>query len=242
MQFDFTLGANQSQQVDVRGKFFKCTSATGKVRVRTNTGESIDLLPGQGVWNVDYQWLSVQDRTGAANTGTLIAGDFDFHDDRITGDVNVLDNGKARSLSGASEFLIRTSGPVAAQYSWAQLFNSTGAAKSIAINKLTVQSDTTGPVNIYSCTTEAAAGLAYFSTRAFGLAHGVAKSYGGTDANSPPTPLSTELLLGAIQVGGGSQVDLPMRDPIILLPGHGLGIYHRVANASLTVLVDVEEF
>ncbi|NIA56180.1 hypothetical protein HAV22_21335 [Massilia sp. TW-1] len=142
MQFDFTLDANQSQQLDVRGRFFKCTKATGTIRVRTNTGDSIDLLQGQGVWNVDYQWLSVQDRTGANNSGTILAGDFDFHDDRISGTVDVVDGGKARTLQGIAFYAYVNAAKSAGNFAHSQLWNPVGSGKNLIVEKVMLTNGT----------------------------------------------------------------------------------------------------
>lgn len=91
MQYDFTLAAGAAQSFDVVGKFIKYQHGTGMIRVRMSMGEYVDLLPGQGVFSVDYTRFTVTDRSGANNVGALLAGDFDFRDSRISGAVEVND-------------------------------------------------------------------------------------------------------------------------------------------------------
>jgi hypothetical protein len=92
MQFDFTLPGNGNQHLDVAGTFLKYTSGTGKIRVRLNGGGFIDLMPGQGVGNVKFNNVDLQDRTGFANSGTILAGNYDFRDDNVYGTVTVRDS------------------------------------------------------------------------------------------------------------------------------------------------------
>ncbi|MTV36281.1 hypothetical protein [Duganella radicis] len=93
MQYDFKLSGNGGMQIDVQGSFIKYKSGTGAIRVVTSKGGYIDLLPGQGVWGVDFTRLTVQDRSGNANTGVLLAGAYDFRDQTIPGTVSVADGG-----------------------------------------------------------------------------------------------------------------------------------------------------
>jgi hypothetical protein len=101
MQYDLNLGAYGSQRLEVNGRFFKYVSGTGKIRVTTNKGAVIDLAVGQGVWGEEFSALTVQDKSGAANQGVLLAGSYDFRDDSVlmTGSVNVgnLNQGYATS-------------------------------------------------------------------------------------------------------------------------------------------------
>ena len=91
MQYDFSLTAGGAQSFDVVGKFIKYQYGTGLIRVRMSMGEYVDLMPGQGVFSVDYTRFTVTDRSGAGNNGALLAGDFVFRDSTITGSVEVKD-------------------------------------------------------------------------------------------------------------------------------------------------------
>jgi len=153
MQFDFTLAANQSQHIDVVGTFLKYKAGTGTIRVRLNGGGYIDLLPGQGVNNVNFTSVDVQDRTGAQNVGTILAGIYDFRDDRITGTVDVVDGGKARSNSGAACIGYVNQVAVAATYPHVQLLNPTGSGKNIYVEQISIYCGETmnGGASIQRC-------------------------------------------------------------------------------------------
>lgn len=97
MQYDFSVTAGAGQRFEVRGRFFKYASGIGKIKVTDSAGASIELMPGQGVYGRDFSSLAIQDKSGAANSGVMLIGDFDFRDDTITGSVKLLDDAYVRS-------------------------------------------------------------------------------------------------------------------------------------------------
>lgn len=137
MQFDFNLSANQSQHIDVVGTFLKYKAGTGTIRVRMDGGGYIDLLPGQGVNNVKFTSVDVQDRTGAQNVGTILAGIYDFRDDRITGSVEVIDGGKNRTNAGvAFTAHVWCPPPAADKGAVLQLWNPAGSGKNLIVEQV----------------------------------------------------------------------------------------------------------
>src|SRR5207253_5023923 len=85
------------------GSYFKVLSATGTFEVTGDAfGQLGALLPGQGLRLEEGQFtrLTFRDTSGAPNLlYVLVAGD-GFIDDRITGEVSVIDGEKARTLAG----------------------------------------------------------------------------------------------------------------------------------------------
>jgi hypothetical protein len=140
MQYDFNLGPNTSTTMEVAGKFFKYKSGAGVIRVRTSKGGVVDLLPGQGVWNIDYTSLTIADRSGAQNAGVILAGDFDFHDDRITGTVDVVDGGKARTLANMAFMGNMYQPGLASNFSAVELYNPPGSGKNLVIEQIGITS------------------------------------------------------------------------------------------------------
>ncbi|MGZ3319657.1 MAG: hypothetical protein ACXU9C_01610 [Xanthobacteraceae bacterium] len=220
MQFDFTLTPNGAQQIDVRGKFFKYISGAGKIRVRTSTGDSIDLLPGQGVWNTDYTSLTVQDRSGIANYGLLLAGDFDFHDDRISGSVEVIDGGRSRTLANQA-FEGSTYAPVVAgKYATVQLWNPAGSGKRLVLKRVTGSCNTSAPVGIKLTQTQMATLDGNTPSKLAGGAQSTAQLRYDSVAALP-----TEKAFAGIGVTAGVSVDRVYQEPILILPGWGLMLW-----------------
>ena len=70
--------------------------------MRPDGGSSLSpLYAGQGQ-RKEFQRLTVTDKSGAANVVLIIVADDDFIDDRITGEVSVIDGSKARTKTGAA--------------------------------------------------------------------------------------------------------------------------------------------
>lgn len=237
MQFDFTLGAYQSQQLDVQGKFFRLASAAGTVRVKTNTGETIDLEPGQGVWNVDFQWLSVQDRTGSQNDGTILAGGFDFHDDRITGTVDVVDGGKSRTRANQSFMCCGYRAAAAGLISHFQFFNPPGSGRNVYVEQIMVQTATANANVNYGwgsavLNTDVSASFSPVSKRSSSNVESVIQVYGQDNA----APM-TGYLLGSMP---GNAI-LPLKEPLLIEPGYGLIFRGNGVNQDLSMEIEYFE-
>lgn len=222
MQYDFALLANGGQQLDVKGKFFKYVSGTGKIRVRHSGGGSVDLLPGQGVWNLDYTSLTISDRTGAANVGVILAGDFDFHDDRISGTVDVVDGGRARTIANNAFTAGVSMVAAAGEYPITQLWNPVGSGRLLIVSGVTATAASAGSASLRG-------GLVRLAN-AFGGA--TAKKVGGTAGvgltyyQSVPTA-SLSAISGYGNFSGkyypaNGQVEFRFVEPVVLNPGAGL--------------------
>ncbi len=139
MQFDFTMAANGGQRIEAIGKFVKYSTGVGLIRVRMSGGAYVDLLPGQGIWGVDFSGLEVSDRSGAANSGVILAGNFDFRDERISGNVLVSDDSSYFTEQGASYIGTGNSNATAgANYNQVSLFNPAASGKNILVQKIII--------------------------------------------------------------------------------------------------------
>jgi hypothetical protein len=135
MQYDFNLAANASQKTEIVGTYFKYVTGVGKIRVRLNTGQYIDLLPGQAVKGKRYTSIDIQDRSGLPNSGTFFADDFDFTDDSISGTISTINNSKRDTLLG-SGFMIGTGAGNGAEGNGVSLCNPAGNTKNLIVKKV----------------------------------------------------------------------------------------------------------
>lgn len=231
MQYDFNLPANGGSTLDIKGKFFKYKSGTGLLRVRTDKGGFVDLLPGQGVWNVDFSRLMLQDRTGANNAGIILAGDFDFHDDRISGTVDVVDGSKARSLAGNSFVGYCYQGASASNYAQCELFNPAGSGKNCYLWQISVFSQ--GAL-------AAGVGVRKAVSQFGGSATaGQSKRIGGANSSTLMIPALGPSVSGSaadtFMTLSKSQPLLTFKEPILLTPGLGLFVFGGTAGEDLGV-------
>lgn len=235
MQFDFTLQPNQSQHIDVVGTFLKYKAGAGTIRVRLNGGGYIDLMPGQGVNGVNFTSIDVQDKTGAVNVGTILAGIYDFRDDRITGTVDVVDGGKARTMANMAFVAGVGQAATAAVFSTAQLWNPVGSGKNIV-------------VEVFEMTSPEGGYIAWEFTNT-ALATFVDNGRSKKPAGAPSVSQTRKELKGAAVNGsigvyitaGNTLVPKRYIEPIVLPPGYGLNVGHTVANSGLTVYFEYFE-
>lgn len=133
MQFDFNIPPNQSTHLAVAGIFFKYKSGTGTLRVRLDGGGYIDLLPGQGISNVKFNSIDLQDRTGLQNAGVVLAGMYDFRDDTISGTVTVRDSSADLVLANKAFVGQGTVGQSGANLLGLMLYNPAGSGKIVKV-------------------------------------------------------------------------------------------------------------
>ena len=235
MQFDFNVGPNQSQHIDVVGTFVKYKGGAGTIRVRLNGGGYIDLLPGQGVNGVSFTSIDIQDRTGAQNVGTILAGIYDFRDDRITGTVDVVDGGKARTLANmafvAGVGLVGQGG----LYSTAQLWNPAGSGKNIVVEVF----EMTSPEGGYIAWEFTSAPLATFVDNGRSKKPAGAPSASQTRRESKGAAVNGSI--GVFITAGNNLIQKRYIEPIVLPPGYGLNVGHTAANSGLTVYFEYFE-
>jgi hypothetical protein len=235
MEYDFTIPGNGGQIVDVQGKFFKYRSGTGKIRVTTEKGESVDLLPGQGVFNIDYTRLTIVDRTGNQNNGVLLAGNFDFRDDRISGTVDVIDGGKSRTLANQAFLGTGAIAAPATNFPYAQLFNPAASAVNLILKSFAVSSSVAGyaDLRIYNAAF-ANVGTSFVTNKQIGGAVG----NGVVNANYGATQISAAVVT-SYQLQANSSLIVPLSEQIVIRPGYGL-LLDMNNSTGLTLLADYE--
>lgn len=224
MQYDFTLPANGGQQFDAKGKFIKYIAGTGKIRVRFSRGDYVDLLPGQGVRDLTFDSFQVQDRTGSGNVGVVLAGDFSFRDDRISGTVDVVDGGKSRTIANTAFMGLAYQPGVAANYSHVQIWNPVGSGRVIYLEQITMTTTGTTNLNLYT----SAAALATLS------GNPLAKKVGGSAS-------AMQYYRGAYAAAQGTaigaldptQKSYKFSEPLLLMPGAGLAILNATLGNDL---------
>ncbi|OFJ47583.1 hypothetical protein BA896_023275 [Janthinobacterium lividum] len=236
MQYDFNLPPGGALNLDVKGRFFKYRSGNGPIRVRASKGGYVDLMPGQGVWSLDYDSLTVQDRSGANNAGVLIAGDFDFHDDRIAGTVDVVDGGKNRTIAGQEFSMAQNSGAIPGQCASLQLWNA-GTTKNIIISQIIFTSSVAGVQRIgWNTALIASAGAAGVSKKAGGsVSIGVSA---GVGLVALPVGFS---YLGQVNTAAGIPYTYKLTTPVIIPPGFGMVVQGAQVNTDLNCIFEYGE-
>lgn len=243
--YDFTLVSGQVRSFDVFGDYvyYLEGSAGGEdltIELKPGMGgDTILLKPGQGYRLEAGQQVggwSMKGRVGAGQVvGVLQMGTGNFTDNRVTGEVSVVDAGRSRSVNKTSYVLSNRAPAVAAQNSWLQLRPGGTATKMLIVWRLWVTSSVAGIVQLRRNDTA------------------LAGTDGGGKTNKKfeigivqPT---TQFKYGSNAVMGGDLMMeftleanktflIEFKDPVILLPGAGLVINGPV-NAELAANVEV---
>lgn len=223
-------------------RYYELISGGGvdqRIRVESmGGGWAVVLRPGQGfrLPAEETAGVVITNISGSAMAGTLKLGprDWQFEDQRLIGEVSVVDGGRARTLAGIAFVGVAFGGAVAAQHAQAQLWNPAGSGRSATVSQIVVQS-----------TSAWFAGVAIGSS-AFTNSSGnaVCKRSGGSASNaqlrtqnSPSLPGGSGVLLsGSLN----ETAYYKLTEPIVLLPGFGLNV--TVTNAQNTDLGATFEF
>lgn len=234
-QYDLNIPVGGSQAIDVAGdrvQFLSATDPFAVIEVRPNFAQgNITLKPGQGMrFSEQVQRWVVFNKGTVALTGMLIIGTGDFFDQRISGTVDVIDGGKARTLGGIAMMGYAMRPAVAAQNSRVQLWNPAGSGKRLCVEAVTtVSGNAAENVNFIGSTVALAATIQY----------GVSKLLGGTasvvaiNTDSVVGIAPTVGILHSMTMAAASSQSFKFTEPIIVMPGNGLTGWSTVVNADL---------
>lgn len=148
-QYDLNIPVGGAQSIDVEGDMVRFLSAVdpfAKIEIRPNFAQgNITLKPGQGFKFSERvkRWVVLNKGT-VPLSGYLMIGSGDFFDQRISGTVDVIDGGKARTLSNQAFGGFAYQANVAAQYTRLQLWNPAGSGKNIVLENVLGLATTTG--------------------------------------------------------------------------------------------------
>lgn len=150
--YDFSVAPGAVREIHCEGVYvyFYAGSAGGAdatIALKHDaSGERVLLLPGQA-FRIEggakaRRWI-VGNHAGAGTiAGRLVIGTGRIDDNRITGSVEVIDGGKARSIAGAAFIGTGYQAATAAVYSGVQLWNPAGSGKNLVLKALAVVSQT----------------------------------------------------------------------------------------------------
>lgn len=234
MQYDFNLAPGSSQTLDVKGRFFKYKNGTGLIRVRTSLGGAVDLLPGQGIENVDFTGLTITDRSGANNIGAILAGDFDFRDDRITGSVEVIDGGKNRVNAGSAFSWGAAPSGQPGLINHIQLWNPADSGKNVIVSQLILATSAFDIVALQVTSQMLSTDNGAIGNKKSGGALSKARSLSQRDA----AVLVSGSSQGFAVCNGSSSNTFKPTEPYVLGPGYGLVIRNSTAAVGLFVTVE----
>lgn len=214
--YPLTLAAGASFTLQATGDYFKVLRASGPVEVRGNTFGSLgELQAGQGLDRTPFQALTLRDVSGASNTLRIVVAGEDFVDDRISGEVSVIDGSKARTLAGAVFGFRGRLTSSAGNYSQVQLWNPAGSGKRLIVSSY--HANTSGANGTVLTMGTAALPTAFSAVPGSKLAGGPASVGQQRWEQSAAFAASSATIT---QIISNAQQSDP--EPIVVLPGYGL--------------------
>lgn len=230
---DFTLNAGASVQVAASGAYLKLLTATGKVRVITNTGITMDLMPGQGFRRQKFDSFIVQDKSGALNTGVFLIASDEMVDDRVTGEVSVIDGMKSRVLANQAFARSQTWNPGAGAYGTAELWNPASSGKLIVLEEISLMQTSalgTGFTMGFATSAQYAAPATGLSKKSGGAASvGQVAKFDEAAAGANLTGIY------AFYTDVNRTVPFGLKEPVVILPGAAFRVGALFAGAALSV-------
>lgn len=76
--YTVTVTANGSIRLPVQGTYFKIVTCTGTLQVQTESANLSGLQAGDGLSAAPFTFITITDRSGAANTVRLVISDSEF--------------------------------------------------------------------------------------------------------------------------------------------------------------------
>lgn len=235
--YDLTIPGNGTRQLEAVGSYVKILSATGQVRIIADTGPQLDALPGQGLRNVPFNRLQFQDLTGSGNNILVLVGSSEMVDDRITGEVTVIDSGRARSLANQAFMSAITQAGAGAVATFAQVWNSS-TTKNVLVKQMTVSCNVAGPVDLYNYT----ATLTTLGTSPRGKK--LATNSVTTQSRSQQfagVPAAAGNVYGRYFLAANTPLQIVFSEPFVLPPSTGLGFSNPAVSVDLSMITEFTE-
>lgn len=232
--YDLNIGVGQAQAIDVAGDrvhFISATDPFAVIELRPNFSQgNISLKPGQGYRFAEQvtRWV-VYNRGTVPLTGSLMIGTGDFFDQRISGTVDVIDGGKARTLGNQAFLATSYQGAVAAQYPHVQLWNPAGSGKQIIVEAFAAASATAGGWQLRSAVAALTTLGAVPASKKVGGASGIGQVR--TVANAVAQGVDI-MMQGYLQAS--TLYEKKLVEPIVLGPGTGINIMANALNVDIT--------
>ncbi|KVR79131.1 hypothetical protein [Burkholderia vietnamiensis] len=229
--YDIQIPAGGTQLLEVGAQIFdflSSGSAFDQIQVLPEFQQgNVTLKLGQGfdAGQIVNRWF-VKNPGATAINGTVVLSTAGFRNFRISGDVNVLDGGKSRTLSGVAFMGGGGMSGLASNYQYSQLWNPPANTKRFVVEQVTATAANAGSVWLRGSNTA----LTTNNGNLF-----MSKLVGGAVSSGEQHTQSSTSVLGFGQYTAkflpvNGQVDLILHEPIIVLPGEGLMVQSALGN------------
>lgn len=231
------MGPLGTFNLDVAGSYYRLLTCTGPIEVRRSDGSVLGPInAGQGERETPFNKLTLVDKTGAANAGTILITDKNFVDDRITGEVSFVDGGMARSLAGKAFCGVSFCAAQAGLFSHCQIYNAS-TTKNVFLTQLTPSTSASYSVQAAVKSTPLATAYNFAANKKVGSP---ASSAIENRIETAAAYLGSAVNYLLLYQSGYSFVPYKLTEPILLPPGQGLVFAPQAVNAAM--LLNFEAF
>lgn len=232
--YDFAMTALGSFSLPVTGSFFRILTSTGAVSVQGDFGNVAPISAGQGLRDQPFTRLELTDRSGVANVGTIIVSDGAFVDDRISGEVSVIDGEKSRTIAGGM-FGGTSFCAAAAATACIQLWNPAASGKNLIVIAVEIGAPANTSVRFGQTTGQLASVYAAAGNKkSTGPAASALVLY---ESKVVPPVLVSSLRLSYL--AANVMIPWSIKGAIVIQPGYGL---MATATGSIDLLGNFEWF
>jgi len=208
-------------------------------------GEAVYLQPGQAykmpasMRGKNVTWVLRNLRGEGKIAGVILMGEGEFQDNRVSGSVEVIDGGKARTLAGFAYMGGVSVAGQAGTYSHVQLFNPAGSAKNLILEGMLISSSAAAQVDFGPQTLQL--------DQLFPVKP-VSKKFsaGGADTvavtrrqNAVSTLLGNAF--ANVMIQASATVPVKFTEPVVVAPGFGVMVQSETLSAALTVTFEYFE-
>lgn len=224
-QYDLNIPVGGAQSIDVEGDMVRFLSAVdpfAQIEIRPNFAQgNITLKPGQGFKFSERvkRWVVLNKGT-VPLSGYLMIGSGDFSDQRISGDVNVIDGAMSRTLGDVAFVANLYASGLEGLIRNIQLWNPVGSGRNLIVQAIVASTADAGVLRIggrQSALSSLSATVPL--SKKIGGPAGVAQLRQQDGAAS--LIVGGNLLERTYQMGGGA-ADIKLSGPIVVGPGAGL--------------------
>lgn len=231
--YDFRMAENGVSTLDVEGSYVRIMSSTGAVELVTDSYRLGPIRAGQGQQDAPYRRLTIVDKSGRANAGTILVASSGFIDQRMSGEISIVNsvnenNKTVKNCYSGNSF----SAAEVSEYPYAQLFNPVGSGVLLNVSKILMS--WTGAIdkslNLYFDTAPISALSSYEGANTNSMGDlGEAELRAEASASLPAYPKG---ILFSVYQDGMQPYYIPQAG-LIINPGHGLNVFGDGNNVKL---------
>lgn len=200
-------------------------------------GSAVELQPGQSfTFTERFQQLRIAARTQAVTVaGKILVGEGSFTNNRVGGDVNVIDGGKNRTLANQAFWAYAGQTAGAGVLPIVMLFNPSNSSTRTIVKQIRVASPTASFISIGIHNAVLADGPFNVRSKLANGANAAAKMYRDNLAASPATNIES------VSVAANIPTTITFTEPVVLPPGFGLMAWNQTLGTSLTMALECSE-